>query len=400
MEHHSREQLEYVLNYVKRVFESRELKQTTLAADSSVEQSTISRLFNGHLEPSAELLRKLCRGLGTNFEEVVHSPQQAVPFLLGYLATPLTGLTDRQDVELRKLVAALKECSGPEEFTDPRFELYWPGDYTHPKANPEHTPEQVYRKDRAFASTYNFLILLCLTPSYGVGQENEIATQAGNPAIRFIPATVSRMLKGSLLHAVDMTFTGSLDAGIQFNREDLKRALQWVQQNYFLQLPLYRGANGHEFGHRLGDLLDQRVSNRSEFAAKLGVAEQYLEVLVSESVVVANPSMRLLKRLGALLGVTVGYLLGESKDADPVWVDSHSSWRSWIRTPGIDAGLAFEIKEEWEAEYVRRTGQQEFSSASHHRSEIVAQTTKDWDVAYQKCRKVEAAIHNGQRPLF
>jgi hypothetical protein len=106
------------------------------------------------------------------------------------------------------VIGVLKGIVGPEHFSDPRFELYWPGDFTHPKSNPEHTAEQVYRKDRAFASTYNFLVLLCLEPSYGLGQENEIATQAGNPAIRFVRATASRMLRGSLLHAVDIYVLG------------------------------------------------------------------------------------------------------------------------------------------------------------------------------------------------
>jgi transcriptional regulator with XRE-family HTH domain len=310
MEDYTKEQLEYVLNYIKQVYESRDLKQTTLAADSGIEQSTISRLFNDRMEPTVDLLRKLCTGLGTNFEEVIRTPQRIAPYLLGYLATPLTGLSDDQDRELRRVVADLKALAGPEEFTDPRFELYWPGDFTHPKSNPEHTPEQVYRKDRAFASTYNFLVLLCLEPSYGVGQENEIATQAGNPAIRFMRENVSRMLRGSLLHAVDVTFTGSLQTGIRYDREEFKRALGWIQRNYFLQLPLYQHLNGHEFGDRLRHLLDKRVTNHSDFAAKLGVARHYLDVLAHESFVVSNPSARLLKRLGVLLGVSVGYLFG------------------------------------------------------------------------------------------
>src|ERR1035441_6478873 len=169
MEDYTKEQLEYVLNYVKQVYGSRDLKETTLASDSGVAQSTISRLFNGRIDPTVDVLRKLCMGLVTNFEEVVRTPQRAAPYLVGYLATPLAGLSDTQDRELRRLVGVLKGIVGSDHFSNPRFELYWPGDFTHPKSNPEHTPEQVYRKDRAFASTYNFLVLLCLEPSYGLG---------------------------------------------------------------------------------------------------------------------------------------------------------------------------------------------------------------------------------------
>lgn len=41
----------------------------------------------------------------------------------------------------------------------------------------------MYLIDRSRASTFHFLVILCGAPSYGVGQENEIATQAGVPAI-------------------------------------------------------------------------------------------------------------------------------------------------------------------------------------------------------------------------
>jgi transcriptional regulator with XRE-family HTH domain len=399
MEDYTREQLEYVLNYVKQVFRSRDLKETTLAGDSGIAQSTVSRLLTGKLEPTVDVLRKLCMGLGTNFEEVVQTPQRAAPYLLGYLATPLTGLTESEDHQLRKLVASLKNIAGPETFSDPRFELYWPGDFTHPKSNPDHTAEQVYRKDRAFASTYNFLVVLCLKPSYGVGQENEIATQAGNPAIRLLESTASRMMRGSLLHAVDVQFTGSLDSGLHFDQNELRAALEWVQRSYFLQFPLYQNLNGHEFGERLRRLMEKRITNHSEFAAKLGVAPQYLDVLKHESFVVSNPSARLLKRLSALLGISVGYLLGESREADPVWINSHSTWRHWIRTPGIEAGLAYELKEEWEAGYIRSMGQREPSYASH-RNEISARQEKDWDIEYQKRMKRVAAEQDGQAKLW
>jgi len=43
------------------------------------------------------------------------------------------------------------------------------------------------------------LVIFCGEPSYGVGQENEIATQAGTPAIRLVPPKMSRMMEGSFM---------------------------------------------------------------------------------------------------------------------------------------------------------------------------------------------------------
>jgi hypothetical protein len=44
--------------------------------------------------------------------------------------------------------------------------------------------------------------------------------------------------------------------------------------------------------------------------------------------------------------------------ADPVWIDSHASWRAWIRTPGVEAGPALEMMDDWEAEYIRGSPQE------------------------------------------
>jgi transcriptional regulator with XRE-family HTH domain len=207
------------------------------------------------------------------------------------------------------------------------------------------------------------------------------------------------MLRGSFLHARDITITGSLESGVIFEHEEFKRALQWVQQNYFLQFPLYQNVNGHGFGDRLDHLLEKRVADRGDFAAKLGVAQQYLDVMTHESFLVSNPSARLLKRLGVLLGVSVGYLLGDSKEADPVWIDSQASWRKWTRTPGVEAGLANDIREDWEAEYIMKAGKLEPSYASH-RNELLPRHEKDWDIEYQKHLKRVAAERDGQTQLF
>ena len=207
----SPEQLEYGLSYIMQVFSSRRLTQTQLAADSGVTQSTISKLFNRGQgqEPTFELLRKLCKGLGLNVDDVLHESDQTPDELLGYLATPLTGLPEVEDRERQKVVSGIKRLVASCEFVNPSFDLYWPGDFTHPSKNPDHTPSQVYRKDRGLASSYDFVILVCLSPSYGVGQENEIATQAGLPAIRLLGDTVSRMLRGSFLQAIDIPLTGT-----------------------------------------------------------------------------------------------------------------------------------------------------------------------------------------------
>src|SRR6202020_3365944 len=108
-----------------------------------------------------------------------------------------------QDAELRKVVMRIRDIAADPQFSSPPFEIYWPGDFTHPKLNGDIPASQVYITDRTRASTHDFIILFCGAPSYGVGQENEIATQAGVPAIRLVPQGLSRMMIGSFAKATN-----------------------------------------------------------------------------------------------------------------------------------------------------------------------------------------------------
>src|SRR6266852_1221021 len=116
---------------------------------------------------------------------------------------------------------------------------------------------QVYITDRSRASTYDFIVLFCGAPSYGVGQENEIATQAGVPAIRLIPTQeISRMMIGSFVRAIDIKYSGSLETGISFGANELSRSFQEIRRIYFRHRALYRGLNKDSFGNRLKRLVD------------------------------------------------------------------------------------------------------------------------------------------------
>jgi hypothetical protein len=86
------------------------------------------------------------------------------------------------------------------------------------------------------------LVILCGAPSYGVGKENEIATQAGVPAIRLVNSQVSRMMLGSFAKSFDIQYTGSLKEGIFFDEEEFAKALRAVRKLHKdPKSPLYDG---------------------------------------------------------------------------------------------------------------------------------------------------------------
>jgi transcriptional regulator with XRE-family HTH domain len=86
--------------------------------------------------------------------------------------------------------------------------------------------------------------------------------------------------------------------------------------------------NGKDFGTRIDALVKQRCESNQAFARDLGVSLGYALSLMNEPLIVSNPGARLLQRMSRLLGVSVGFLLGESAPADAVVSESHATWRN------------------------------------------------------------------------
>ncbi len=387
----TREQVEYAVGRLVRLVEFRGITQTQLEQRSGVNQSTISKILSPCTEnsgerytPSEDTLKRLFSALGLKLTDIISDSDRIAEEIVGYLATPLTGLDEGADREVRRIVNLIRTAATHEKFQLPPFDIYWPGDHTHPRQHADIPPSQVYVTDRSRASTYDFIIVLCAAPSYGVGQENEIATQAGIPAIRFVPLTgLSRMMTGSFINAIDIRYSGTLDLGVKFDIEEFNTALSSIRKAYFRHQALYRGMNGDAFGPRLRRLIDDRCGDYAHFAADLGISLSYLHNLMEEPFAVSNPSIRLLKRMAVRLGERVSYLIGESEESDPVWIESNASCRKWIyETPGVDAGIALRTLDEWRSDYAMNRREQQ-SSASF-RKPTPLMTVSDWDRRYQQ----------------
>lgn len=389
----SSEQLEYAVSRFVSIYQSREIKQTELERISGVNQSTISKIVRPQdgekYMPSSDVLQKLFKALGYPLDNILNESDHLTDEIVGYLATPLTGLTSREDEELRRVVASIREISHDAQFTNPSFDVYWPGDHTHPQRHADITPQQVYVTDRSRASTHDFIILLCGSPSYGVGQENEIATQAGVPAIRLVPPEgLSRMMLGSFIRATDIQYSGSLQSRIKFDETEFRAALKAIRQSHFRTSALFCGMNGDGFGKRLRRLIDDRCNaDYFQFAADIGVSLQYLHKMMDEPFLVPNPSAHLLKRMAHRLGERVAFLLGEAEENDPIFTESNASWRSWIeKTEGLDASVALRMRDEWRHSYAADKREQQTTASFRRSSHLMRES--DWDKQYaQRAKK-------------
>jgi transcriptional regulator with XRE-family HTH domain len=393
-----KEEIEYAIGRLEVYMASRGLTQSDLEGLSTVEQSTISKILHRKQEPSIDNLQKLFEGLGLQFVDVLKAAADRLPKILqGYLATPLTGLTDRQDASVRAVVEAVRRCSGAAEFSNPPINIYWPGEHTHPKSNPTFKPPTVYLVDRSRASTFNFLVILCGAASYGVGQENEIATQAGVPAIRLVNSGVSRMMLGSFVKSFDIQYRGSLQEGIFFDEEEFAKALRAMVKLHYRYSALYSGMNGNDFGPRLRKLIDARALDDNAFAEELGVSLDYVHVMTVEPISISNPSARLLKRVSVLLGESVGFLLGEEEQDDAIYRESKESFIAWVRESdeSVDARTAEGVFDDWKAEYF--AGKVESSPISF-RAKAVPKGKADWDEMFRRAKASKPA--SKQRSMF
>src|SRR5258708_2830343 len=127
----TKEQLEFARGKLQLVIESRGLTQTQLEKWSGVKQSTISKILKRQQDPNIEVLKKLCRAIGLKLSDVLGEAESLGHEIIGYLATPLTGLSTVQDRKLLELVEDIKRVVSSAEFVNPGFDLYWPGDHTH-----------------------------------------------------------------------------------------------------------------------------------------------------------------------------------------------------------------------------------------------------------------------------
>lgn len=397
----SREQTAFAVALLTKCMESREKTQAELERDTKVGQSTISKILKGDVTPSAEQLELLFDGLGLKLANVLADCDKDDEEIQGYLATPLTGLSANADTEVRRVVEVIKRVATHASLGDLPFELYWPGDHTHPKSHPNIKSKNVYLVDRSRASTYDFILLFCASPSFGVGQENEIAAQACTPAIRLIPENgLSRMMLGSFLNAIDVPYRGTLDSGITLVESLLEEALKNVRVSYYRQKPLENGVDMSNFGDRLRDLITSRCGgNGAHFAQDVGISNDYLEALKREPFAVTNPSARLLGRMAVRLSVKIAYLLGESDDCDPAWVESNATWRQWVlETTGLDAKRTLQVKDAWRKSY-RENLRTDTPTSVSYRQKHTPMSLMDWDKAYKKILNVKSKNTSGDLPF-
>jgi hypothetical protein len=246
-----------------------------------------------------------------------------------YLSSALT----LQDAQTRERVKGLNSLIKKWLEEDAQTFIYLPQEYSDPSRSDSMTPEEIYILDRWRVAESDFVVMSLDTPSFGVGQEAEMACSMGIPIIAFHYKGyhVSRIIRG-----IPTLFTGEgttvpSEGIISYedvqNYSDLKNDLIATVRK--LQKSIKRvPTNVHSiqsFSERLRKAIAKSGKSISQVAIEAGFTEAFLHSLLNNYKLIekiferySNPGLWVLRRLSETLNVRISSLVGE-EELNRIW---------------------------------------------------------------------------------
>jgi transcriptional regulator with XRE-family HTH domain len=354
------------------------LKQEALAAAIGMSQSSLSKLENGQVEMTLDLLRRLQKALGVGPFAIVGGTEwghldpggdlvtvhgRGGVQWLAYFASALTNLEESARQTLFADAASVRAVC--EEL---RTFLYEPVHYTDPVGNPDLAPAAVYSIDRHQVGISDVVIVYCEYPSFGAGQEIEIATAAGVPVVLLVREgrTVSRMVLGS--HARNRVVLYRDTPHLQ---AELRRSLQEL----FDELALKRPLADSGVGRRIREIRAARSASADTVARLAGISEEALLELERGDCTAQNPSLSGLRRIAQVLSTTLAFLVEGIAPSPEHLDDVLARSKGSLEDYAISDGLTFERTQELWSDYI---SQYEGSRRAVAEARTAALTVDDW----------------------
>lgn len=208
----------------------------------------------------------------------------------GYIATALTGL--EQDTKDAIDFAASKIAEVCKEY---EIYVYQPRKVTDPLMNKDVEAAVVYRLDRKRVVSADILFLLANKPSFGVGQEIEIAGALGKPTILISRegTRISRMVTGGFANIIDEISYRS--------PEDLERKLRKAVSKNIAKIREWKNSERRcEFGNITDALVSSRQENGfslEDASSRIGISPNLLRSIEDHSLQYHNVGLRTLQRI-------------------------------------------------------------------------------------------------------
>ena len=226
-----------------------------------------------------------------------------------YFACSLTGISEDKHKRIKECALVLRQKAEENGFT-----LYAPSEHTDPRDTATLSSAEVYWIDRERVASADLLFILADQPSFGVGQEAEIAANAGVPLAIFSSEgiKVSRMLRGvpaRILAEVefsDIEDLGSKAADLfKEHKSRLRVRVRIREREYHLRL-----------GNRVRELRQDRSLSLESLAEETGVETNHLKALETRPEQVTSVSLVQLRRIARALGVSPAEMLRDQSGKD------------------------------------------------------------------------------------
>lgn len=313
-----------------------ELLPYLLAKDVKERLPTVDELLH-LLEPIGELSR-----VSESFQP-----------LHGYVATALTGLPEDSSEAMAFMSSAIADVA-----KGYGVYVYQPRRFTDPLLHSSVDPVLVYLTDRRRVSDTDVLFVVVNKPSFGVGQEIEIAASYGRPVILLVRSGViiSRMVTGS--------FSNIIDTVVYDSPESLERGIRRVLStniDFIRSAAAHRTGTRSELGSKIAGLRDAvGYETPAALAGACHVSTLTIEAL--ENGRYENIGLVLLRRICDVLGVS----LAEVVDSGVVTQlpDDVSGLRasllnleSYARRTHLSAQDYFELRDDLRREIAASKGQ-------------------------------------------
>jgi len=258
----------------------------------------------------------------------------SIPFRV-YFACSLTRVNETQKQRIEEVQAAVRRCAEQNGFS-----VYLPGEHTHPLGAPDLTAPEVYWIDRERVASSDLLLIFADEPSFGVGQEAEIAANAGVPIVIFHSndVNVSRMLRGIAGRIIDhVSFSSQPELeskASQFfsdNRSRLKVSRNKRDREYHLRV-----------GNRVRETRESEDLTIDELAERAEVNKELLESLETRPEKLSNTSLVNLRRIARALNLSPAELLKDQSGKDQELEDMFRSSVVTLRKFALQHKLAYE----------------------------------------------------------
>jgi transcriptional regulator with XRE-family HTH domain len=252
--------------------------RSDLARRTGLSESTLYRIESGQARPKPASISRLAGAFGLSTQELqAHSslPEQpqlalfqgAVRSLHAHYARAVTQVPREVEAELIRDGDVLSDA-----LVRRGVELYRPAVSQHPSTNEGLPAEEVYAAARSLIVGADLLVLHGGWPSFGVGQELEIAASAGVPVLLLNPASarVSRMVLGCRAACWTLPYDGP---------EQLRAGLDALLPDVLSRLREGRTPLRFGIGPRLRALRLDAGLTTAEIGEMLGVSEKMIRRL-------------------------------------------------------------------------------------------------------------------------